>query len=45
MILVYGVVEAGLKGWDTFDAIGPIVLGLVLLGLFGFIETRWPPSR
>jgi EmrB/QacA subfamily drug resistance transporter len=40
MVLVFGVVEAGLKGWDTFDAIGPIVLGLVLLGLFGVIETR-----
>ena len=40
MILVYGVVEAGLKGWDTFAALGPIVLGVVLLGLFGVIETR-----
>ena len=40
MVLVYGVVEAGLKGWDTFDAIGPIALGLVLLGCFGVIETR-----
>ena len=25
MVLVYGVVEAGLKGWNTFDALGPIV--------------------
>jgi len=40
IVLVYGVVEAGLKGWDTFDALGPIVLGLLLLGLFGLIETR-----
>jgi EmrB/QacA subfamily drug resistance transporter len=40
MILVYGVVEAGLKGWDTFAAIGPIVLGVALLGVFGVIETR-----
>jgi EmrB/QacA subfamily drug resistance transporter len=40
MVLVYGVVEAGLKGWDTFAALGPIVLGLVLLGSFGLIETR-----
>ncbi len=40
MVLVFGVVEAGLKGWSTFDAIGPIVLGLLLLGLFGVIETR-----
>ncbi len=40
MVLVYGVVEAGLEGWDTFNAIGPIVLGVVLLGVFGVIETR-----
>jgi EmrB/QacA subfamily drug resistance transporter len=40
MVLVYGVVEAGLKGWGTFAALGPIVLGLVLLGSFGLIETR-----
>jgi EmrB/QacA subfamily drug resistance transporter len=40
MVLVYGVVEAGLKGWDTFAALGPIVLGAALLGIFGVIETR-----
>ena len=40
MVLVYGVVEAGLKGWDTFAALGPIALGAVLLGCFGVIETR-----
>jgi EmrB/QacA subfamily drug resistance transporter len=40
MVLVYGVVEAGLKGWDTFAAIGPIVLGVVLLAIFGVIEAR-----
>jgi EmrB/QacA subfamily drug resistance transporter len=40
MVLVYGVVEAGLKGWHTFAAIGPIALGVVLLGLFGVIEAR-----
>jgi EmrB/QacA subfamily drug resistance transporter len=40
VVLVFGVVEAGLKGWSTFAALGPIVLGLLLLGLFGFIETR-----
>ncbi len=40
MVLVYGVVEAGLKGWDTFGALGPIALGVVLLGIFGVIETR-----
>ncbi|HLB21742.1 MAG TPA: MFS transporter, partial [Solirubrobacteraceae bacterium] len=41
VILVYGVVEAGLKGWSTFDALGPIVLGIALLGLFGLIEARF----
>ncbi len=40
MVLVYGVVEAGLKGWDTFAALGPIALGAILLGCFGAIETR-----
>jgi EmrB/QacA subfamily drug resistance transporter len=40
MVLVYGVVEAGLKGWDTLAALGPIALGLVLLGMFGVIEDR-----
>jgi EmrB/QacA subfamily drug resistance transporter len=40
MVLVYGVVEAGLKGWDTFAALGPIVLGVVLLVVFGVIEAR-----
>ena len=41
MILVFGVVEGGLKGWGSFDALGPIVLGVVLLALFGVIETRF----
>ncbi len=41
MVLVYGVVEAGLKGWDTFAALGPIILGLVLLGVFDTIERRF----
>jgi EmrB/QacA subfamily drug resistance transporter len=41
MVLVYGVVEAGLKGWGTFAALGPIALGLILLGVFGLIETRF----
>ncbi len=40
MVLVYGVVEAGLKGWGTVAALGPIVLGLALLGVFGVIEAR-----
>jgi EmrB/QacA subfamily drug resistance transporter len=41
MVLVYGVVEAGLKGWGTLAALGPIFAGLVLLGAFGAIEDRF----
>jgi EmrB/QacA subfamily drug resistance transporter len=41
IILVYGVVEAGLEGWSTFDALGPIILGIALLGVFGLIEARF----
>ncbi len=40
MVLVYGVVEAGLKGWGTSAALVPIALGVVLLAIFGVIETR-----
>jgi EmrB/QacA subfamily drug resistance transporter len=40
IVLVYGVVDAGLAGWDTLAALGPIVLGLALLAVFGVIETR-----
>ena len=41
MVLVYGVVEAGLQGWSAFGALGPIVLGLALLGAFVVIEIRF----
>ncbi len=40
MVLVFGVVEAGLKGWDTSAALGPILGGIALLAVFGVIETR-----
>ncbi len=40
MVLVFGVVEAGLAGWDTAAALGPIVAGIALLAVFGVIETR-----
>ncbi|HEX3510996.1 MAG TPA: MFS transporter [Solirubrobacteraceae bacterium] len=40
IILVFGVVEAGLKGWSTFAALGPIGLGVAMLIGFGVIETR-----
>jgi EmrB/QacA subfamily drug resistance transporter len=38
--LVYGVVEAGLAGWDTTAALLPIIVGLALLVAFAVIETR-----
>jgi EmrB/QacA subfamily drug resistance transporter len=41
MVLVYGIVEAGLAGLGTFAALGPIVAGLVLLAVFGVIEARF----
>jgi EmrB/QacA subfamily drug resistance transporter len=40
MVLVYGIVEAGLAGLGTLAALGPIIVGLVLLGVFGVIEVR-----
>jgi EmrB/QacA subfamily drug resistance transporter len=40
MVLVFGVVEAGLAGWDTLAALAPIIGGIVLLAVFGVIETR-----
>ncbi len=40
MILVFGVVEAGLKGWGSFAALGPIFLGALLLAGFGVVESR-----
>src|ERR1700728_1364509 len=40
MVLVFGVVEAGLAGWDTLAALGPIFAGIALLAVFGVIETR-----
>src|SRR5580700_12191187 len=30
MVLVFGVVEAGLKGWDTLAALGPIIGGVLI---------------
>ena len=40
MVLVYGVVEAGLTGWARPPALGPILAGLALLGAFCVIENR-----
>ena len=41
MVLVYGVVEAGLAGWDATKAFGPIIVGAALLVAFVVIETRF----
>ena len=41
MVLVYGVVQAGLRGWHAGEALGPIIGGLVLLVAFVVIETRF----
>jgi EmrB/QacA subfamily drug resistance transporter len=40
MVLVYGVVEAGLRNWNAPLALGPILAGLALLVAFCVIETR-----
>jgi EmrB/QacA subfamily drug resistance transporter len=40
MVLVYGVVQAGLRGWHAGLALGPILGGLALLVVFCVIETR-----
>jgi EmrB/QacA subfamily drug resistance transporter len=40
LILVYGVVEAGLAGWSSTKALVPICVGIVLLIAFGLIEDR-----
>jgi EmrB/QacA subfamily drug resistance transporter len=40
MVLVFGIVEAGLAGLGTLDALGPIIVGIVLLAVFGVIEVR-----
>ena len=41
MVLVYGVVEAGLYGWGTARALGPIVIGAAMLVAFVVIEIRF----
>jgi EmrB/QacA subfamily drug resistance transporter len=41
IVLVYGVVKAGVNGWGSVQALGPIAVGLALLGAFGVIEARF----
>ena len=40
MVLVFGVVEAGLLGWSAAAALGPILGGIALLVAFNFVEMR-----
>ena len=40
MILVYGVVEAGLFGWSATRALAPMIIGVAMLIGFGVIESR-----
>ncbi len=40
MVLVFGIVEAGLAGLGTFAALGPIAVGIALLVVFVVIEVR-----
>jgi EmrB/QacA subfamily drug resistance transporter len=40
MVLVYGVVQAGLRGWHAALALIPILVGLALLVAFSVIEAR-----
>ncbi|MFL5830839.1 MAG: MFS transporter [Solirubrobacteraceae bacterium] len=40
IVLVYGVVKAGVNGWGSAEALGPIIGGLAVLALFVVIETR-----
>jgi EmrB/QacA subfamily drug resistance transporter len=40
MVVVYGVVEAGLRSWHNPLALGPILGGLAILMLFNVIEVR-----
>jgi EmrB/QacA subfamily drug resistance transporter len=41
IVLVYGVVRAGIVGWTAAEALIPIIVGLVLLVAFNVIELNW----
>ena len=41
IVLVYGIVTAGLHGWGSPDALIPIAIGVGLLALFVVIESRF----
>jgi len=41
MVLVYGIVTAGLNGWGSIGAVIPIAIGVAMLVLFVVIEARF----
>jgi EmrB/QacA subfamily drug resistance transporter len=41
LALVFGIVRAGVAGWGSAEALGPIALGLALLSVFFVIEARF----
>ena len=41
IILVYGIVEAGTHGWGSPYFYAPVIIAVVILALFGLIESRW----
>jgi len=41
MVLVYGIVTAGLHGWGTPEALIPIAIGILMLILFVVVEARF----
>src|SRR5579875_327706 len=41
VVLVFGVVEAGIIGWAAVGALLPIAIGALLLAAFGLIEERF----
>ncbi len=43
LALVYGIVSAGSDGWGSAAALGPIAVGVALLGVFVLIEGRLAP--
>ena len=44
MVLVYGIVTAGLEGWGTAGALIPIGIGIGMLVLFMVVEARLSPD-
>jgi EmrB/QacA subfamily drug resistance transporter len=38
--LVYGLIEAPLRGWANFDIVAALVLGIAALALFVYVEER-----